>query len=435
MITMLSRKTVRALLAIGLIVVPSPLLADQLATAVPEEVGMSSERLRRIGPVMEGYVERHEVPGVVTLAARSGKIVHFESVGYRDLEAKSPLTRDTIFRIASMTKACTTVALMTLVEEGRILLSDPVSRWIPEFTEVRVASSAESGGDASNATTPAVRPMTVWHLLTHTAGLPNVRQRTSFPGPGETVGQWCRRVATIPLRYQPGEAWEYSCATTVAGHLIEIITGRDLDQALRELVFDPLAMTDSSFYIPASKADHLSAAYQPLPEGGLELGDPGDERSRFVDPPRRIYNGAGGLLSTAPDYYRMLQMLLDGGELDDVRLLGRKTVEHMTTNQIGNLANERSLGGLTSMSSLIGPGHGFGLGFAVVIDPGQSRGFAAQPVSRGAYSWGGGFGTFFWVDPEEEIIGIVMIQVWRAPEIGSDIRNRFATLVYQAVVE
>jgi CubicO group peptidase (beta-lactamase class C family) len=413
------------------------LLAGQLVVTPAEEVGMSAGRVGRIRPVMESAVARHEVPGVVTLVARRGKVVHFEAVGFRDVEAEQPLTTDTIFRIASMTKPCTTVALMTLVEEGRALLSDPVSKWLPEFSEMRVGASSEDpgGSDPADPVVATTQPLTVWHLLTHTAGLPNVRQRTSFPGPDETVADWCRRVAKLPLRYQPGEAWEYSCATAVAGHLIEVISGTSLDRFLRERVFEPLGMKDTGFYLPASKVDRFSAAYLPVPDGGLQLGDPANESSRFVTPPRLIYNGAGGLLSTAPDYYRMLQMLLNGGELDGVRVLGRKTVEFMTANHIADLASERSLGGLASMSALMGPGHGFGLGFAIVIDPGQSRGFAAQPVSRGSYGWGGGYGTFFWVDPEEEIIGIVMIQVWRAADIGMDIRNRFAALVYQAVVD
>ena len=403
-----------------------------LPAAKPEDVGMSSERLARIRPAMQRYVDRQLVPGVVTLVARRGRVVHFDAVGWRDVETKAAMTTDTIFRIASMTKPIASVALMMLYEEGHFLLSDPVSKFLPEFAEMKIAQPAEaSGGNggASYTLTPATRPITIQHLLTHTAGLPNsyrgltqqeFAKTYARKKPGETVADAISRLAKMPLNFEPGTAWEYGPATDVVGRLVEVISGMTLDQFLSKRIFEPLKMKDTHFYLPAAKLNRFAANYQPDEKNSnkIKLVEAPNAESRYVKEPHVYFSGAGGLVSTAADYVRFHQMMLNGGELDGVRLLGRKTVELMTTNHIGDLP-----------IWLTGPGYGFGLGYSIVKDVGASR----QPGSVGNYGWGGAFCTYFWVDPKEELIGIVMTQV--RPYTHINIRHEFQVLANQAIVD
>ena len=402
---------------------------DGVPAAEPEAVGMSSERLDRLDRVMQGYIDRNEVAGVVTLVARRGKVVHFSALGQRDVEAGAPMTHDAIFRIASMTKPIASVALMMLYEEGRFQLRDPIAKWLPEFADMQVAVPAPPQERLTGRykTAPAARPITVQHILTHTAGLANTYRGITQPEfqevvaprkPGDTVGGMLKRLATLPLNFHPGEHWEYGRATDVVGRLVEVMSGQTLDAFLRERIFEPLGMTDTHFYLPESKLGRFAALYRPNAQGKIELAEAPTAESRFVAEPHTYFSGAGGLVSTARDYFRFHQMMLNGGELDGARILGRKTVELMTANHTGDKG-----------IWLAGPGYGFGLGYAVVTDLGPS----GTPRSEGSYYWGGAFGTIFWVDPSEELIGILMEQI--RPYTHLNIRPDLATMTYQAIID
>ncbi len=344
-----------------------------LPTAKPEEVGMSSERLARIHTGMQRYVDKGLVPGVVTMVARRGKVVYLDSVGYRDAESKAPMTTDTIFRIASMTKPIASVALMMLYEEGHFLLNDPIAKFLPEFKDMKVAVPA-SGDDRIGVPyklVPAARPITFKHVLTHTAGFANSYRGITLPEftktfqqgrkPNDTIGDAVKRLATLPLNFHPGDAWEYGNATDVVGRLVEIISGMTLDEYVQKKIFAPLKMTDTHFYLPQSKLDRFAAVYEPdaKNDNKIKLLEAPTKDSRFVKEPHVYFSGAGGLVSTAADYVRFHQMMLNGGELDGARILGRKPVELMTANHTGNLP-----------IWLTGPGYGFGLGYRVLTDVG-----------------------------------------------------------------
>ncbi len=402
---------------------------DGVPTAAPEEVGLSSARLERLDQAMQAYVDRGDVAGVVSLVARRGKVVHFSAFGDRDIDAHAAMTHDAIFRIASMTKPIASVALMTLYEEGHFQLRDPIAKWLPEYAEMEVASPAtyQELGRGRYKTVAASGSITVQQLLTHTAGLPNTYRGITKPDfdeiasprqSGDTIAAFATRLATLPLNFHPGDAWEYGRATDLVGRLVEVMSGRPFDQFLQEQVFEPLGMSDTHFYLPATKLDRFAGLYRPDGTKGLVLTEGPTANSRFVREPHSYFSGAGGLVSTARDYFRFHQMMLNGGELDGVRILGRKTVELMTMNHIGD-----------KEIWLIGPGHGFGLGYAVVDDPGA----AAMPYSVGSYFWWGAFNTTFWVDPREELIGILMTQL--RPYTHLNIRQDLATLAYQAIVD
>lgn len=402
-----------------------------LPSAKPAEVGMSAERLARIRTAMQRYVERNVVPGVVTLVARRGRIVHLEAIGYRDAEAKVPMTTDTIFRIASMTKPIASVALMMLYEEGHFLLSDPIAKFLPEFANMKVAQVAASDERVGTPykLVPAARAITFKHVLTHTAGFANSYRGLTqaefgkvYPrkDPKETVGDAVKRLATLPLNFHPGDAWEYSTATDVVGRLVEVISGQTLDEFLQKRIFAPLRMNDTHFYMSAAKLNRFAASYEPDAQNNkkIKLAEAPNAESRWIKEPHNYFSGAGGLVSTVADYFRFHQMMLNGGELDGMRLLGRKTVELTTANHTGDLP-----------IWLTGPGYGFGLGYSVVKDIGQT----GQPASVGSYGWGGAFCTYFWVDPAEELIGIMMTQV--RPYDHLNIRLEFQVLVNQAIVD
>jgi CubicO group peptidase (beta-lactamase class C family) len=405
--------------------------AAGLPAAKPEEVGMSSERLLRIRAAMQRYVDRALVPGVVTLVARRGRVVHFDAIGYRDVESKAPMTTDTIFRIASMTKPIASVALMMLYEEGHFLLSDPIAKFLPEFSTMKVAQLApnEERIGAPYKLVPAARSITFKHVLTHTAGFPNsyrgitqaeYLKSTAARKPTDTMADSVKRLAAMPLNFSPGDAWEYGPATDVVGRLVEVISGLTLDEFIKRRIAVPLKLKDTHFYLPQSKLDRFVANYQPDSANGnrIKLVEAPNAESRYVKEPHIYFSGAGGLVSTAADYVRFHQMMLNGGELEGARLLGRKTVELMTTNHIGDLP-----------VWLTGPGYGFGLGYSVVKDIGRS----GQPGSVGQYGWGGAFCTYFQVDPVEELIGIVMTQV--RPYDHINIRQEFWVLANQAIVD
>jgi len=393
-----------------------------LPTATPEDVGISSERLKRIAPVMQSYVEENKLPGLITMVARRGKVVHFERFGMMDIEAQKPMEFNTIFRIYSMTKPITSVAIMMLYEEGRFQLDDPVSKFIPEFKDLKVFKNATEEGIELSYTK---REMTIRHLLTHTSGLTygladrpvdGMYRKAKVLESRTTIKDMVAKLAQIPLLYQPGAEWEYSVSTNVLGYLVEVISGKSFDVFLKERIFEPLRMVDTAFYVPKEEIDRFAANYQPGEEGGIKLFD-APTTSKYSAGPPTFFSGGGGLVSTTSDYVRFCQMLLNKGELDGVRLLGRKTVELMTMNHLSSDKHPFEMKGV-----------GFGLGFAVVTDVAQT----GQLGSEGIFSWGGIAATTFWIDPKEELIGILMTQLMSNPH---PFQQQFKVLTYQAIVD
>jgi len=397
-----------------------------LPMAAPESVGMSSERLERIGPAMQKYIDDKLVPGVVTLVARKGKVVHFESQGFMDVESGKPMRPDAIFRIASMTKPITSVALMMLWEEGAFQLRDPVSKFIPDFTDQKVSTTSDASGDTGGLM-PVNRPATIRDMLTHTAGMPNsylgntqyYASQAAVRG-DDSLESYIARLADMPLNYHPGEEWQYSAATDVVGRLVEVISGQTLADFLNERIFEPLGMTDTHFYMDDDKGGRLMSQYQPGPDNNqIVLQDPGNNSSRWISNDNKsVFRGAGGLVSTPHDYLRFQQAMLNGGELEGARLLSPNTLDLMMENHTGDLP-----------LWLPGPGMGFGLGWAVVED----RGAAATPLTEGSAYWGGAYCTIAWIDREQELVGILMTQV--RPYGHINIRQDFQVLAHQAIVE
>jgi CubicO group peptidase (beta-lactamase class C family) len=426
-------KNVRLVLALAVSCVPAA-AAAQLPRLQPEAVAMSSPRLARIAPVLRRYVEQGVVAGLVTLVARDGRIVELDTAGWRDAASRSPMRRNTIFRIASMTKPVTSVAAMMLVEEGRLRLADSVSRFIPEFrsTKVRVGRDSQ---------VPPNRPMTVHDLLTHRSGLVYgfidtsavgdayraARVSDGVSGVVGTQAENMTRLAAQPLAFQPGHEWRYSISVDVLGRVVEVASGLTLAEFFRTRIFAPLKMHDTGFLVPEEKLGRLATSYTSEHDSlrAMRTDDTWDDgRIRlglFGGPGTRgsgtFFSGGAGLFSTADDYARFAQMLLNGGVLDGVRLLSPKTVELMTADATSDLKDP-----------LGNPGVGFGLGFAIVRDLGAT----ATPGSKGAYSWGGILGTSFWIDPQERMLGIMMMQLY--PNRG-DVNETFQTLAYAAVVK
>jgi CubicO group peptidase (beta-lactamase class C family) len=387
-----------------------------LAPAAPAEIGLSPVRLERLGTVMQGEVERGRLPGAVALIARRGRIGYFESFGQRDPAVASPMTRDAIFRIYSMTKPITSVAAMMLWEEGRFLLGDPVAKYLPEFSNLQVA--VERDGQLERV--PAAREPTIQDLLRHTSGL-----TYEFRGPGPVQKMYmgakvysrtqssADQVATLgklPLLHHPGTRWEYSRATDVVGRLVEVLSGMPLGDFFERHIFAPLGMVDTAFHVPPRHHSRLAEAFAKDPDSGSAV-----QLLEVRDAPN-FQSGGGGLVSTASDYARFLQMLLNGGTFDGCRILSRKTVELMTADHLGPV---------TGAPDLLLPGHGFGLGFAVRLQ----AGIAQVPGSIGQYFWGGLAGTTFWVDPAEQLFALLLIQ---APAQRDYYRTLYRDLVYAA---
>ena len=397
--------------------------ADEIPTETPESVGMSTARLARIEPAMQRYIDESLTPGVITAILRKGKLVHFSALGDMDVGAGKAMQDDTIFRIASMTKPITSVALMMLWEQGHFQLRDPVAKFIPEFADVKVKIPGQVSGSAETLE-PLQRPIQIRDMLTHTAGLANnyigdvETYRATFRTPPRDNAELVSKLAGLPLNYQPGTQWQYSAATDVVGRLVEVISGRSLDAFFKEHIFKPLDMTDTHFYLEAKDAPRLAAQYRPGKDKKIELQDPGSLESRWISGPQTLYRGAGGLVSTARDYLRFQLAMSNGGSLDGVRLLAPSTVSLMLENHTGDLE-----------LWLTGPGMGFGLGYGVVVD----RGTAATPLSTGAAYWGGAYCTLSWLDPEQELVAIMMTQV--RPYTHINIRQDFQVLTYQAIVE
>jgi CubicO group peptidase (beta-lactamase class C family) len=400
---------------------------DPLPRGSAEQVGMSTERLARVGTVMREYTEAAQVAGSVTLIARRGKLVYYAAAGERDRETHAPMQVDSLFRIASQTKALVSVGIMMLQEEGRLLIADPLEKYLPEFHETTVAVPRAGGG---YDVVPAKRAITLRDLLTHTSGIsygmgPAAEawskagfQQWYFADRDEPIAATVARMAKLPFDAQPGERWIYGYSVDILGVVIEKVSGMPLDRFLQTRILAPLGMHDTSFYVPLAKRARLATVYSLAADGKLvRAPDAGARESQgaYVDGPRKSFSGGAGLISTAADYARFLQMLLNGGTLEGHRLLSRKSVELMTTD---------NLQGLTFR-----PGQGFGLGFSVVKDVG-ARGV---PGSVGEFAWGGAYHSTYWVDPREGLIVLQLTQLIPANDLDDQAKLR--SLVYQALVD
>jgi CubicO group peptidase (beta-lactamase class C family) len=410
----------------GLLFVLSFGLSGQtLQPAVPESVGLSSVRLAHLDRTFQDYVEAEQLPGAVVLVARKGQVPYFKAFGEREMEKGDPMPRDAIFRIASQSKAIVSVGIMILQEEGRLLITDPVGKYLPEYLETTVAVAKEEGG---HEVVKAERPITIRDLLTHTAGIgygygPAKEaweaagiQGWYFADRKEPVRETIRRMAGLPFDAQPGERFVYGYNTDILGTLIEVVAEQPLDKFLATCIFEPLGMEDTHFYLPKDKVDRLAAVYSKEGEKLERAPSPGHMvgQGHYVDGPRTSFSGGAGLLSTAMDYARFLQMMLNGGTYNGQRVLSRKSVALMTTDHMRDIPYNKD-------------GEGFGLGFTVTTDLG-ARG---KPGSVGEYGWGGAYHSQYWVDPAEELVVVYFTQV--IPARGLDDHAKLRALVYQAL--
>lgn len=390
--------------------------------------GFSPERLRRLDGVIESEVAKGQLAGGIMLIARDGKPVHFKSYGQQDIENKKPMQADAIFRIASMSKALTSVAVMMLYEEGHFLLKDPVAKFIPAFAKPLVALAPPAGSPPGTpfTTEKAKRPISIRDLLRHTAGISYGAgpAAAAYKEAGftdwylidrkETIAQVVDRIAALPLQGQPGEQFQYGYATDVLGRLVEVVSGMPLDQFIAKRITEPLGMMDTGFFLPPEKAHRLANVYG-YENGALQLKETAAS-SDFVNGPRQCFSGGAGLLSTATDYARFLQMLLNGGTLDGTRLLAPKTVELMRSNHTGDKYRG-------------GDADGFGLGFWVTVEPGV----AGELGTAGAFGWGSAYFPQYLVDPKERLIMLFMTQ--HRPAGGSNLNQRVKVLSYQALIK
>lgn len=421
-------KTIPVLL--GFLVLSVFALAQDLPTAKPETLGLSSERLERIGTAVQHDIDNKRIAGAVTLVIRHGHVAWFKSQGMMDREAGKAMQPDAMFRICSMTKPITSVAVMMLYEEGRFLLDDPVSKYLPEFKNPKVLVKPASGEPYS---IPATKEITVRDLLRHTSGI--TYQWNEDLGPmyesagvasgllayDGTIGDSVKHLAGLPLLFNPGTRFEYSLGVDVLGRLVEVLSGKPLDEFFRTRIFDPLGMKDTYFFPPDNKLDRLATAYTYYADKGLNrFPDTPIKEGSFIYSadyptrgPKKLFSGGAGLVSSAMDYARFCQMMLDGGKAGNTRLLSRKTVELMTHDQLGK----------------IGPEQGFGLGFGIegVKEPMSELG------SVGEYSWGGFFYTGFTIDPKEQMIVVFMAQLHPTGDLPLD--REVNVLAYQAIVD
>ena len=402
-------------------------VADPLPTTPPESVGLSSKRLQAISDTLKADIAKGTIPGAILLISRHGKIAYFEAMGSLDPEKKTPMTKDGIFRIYSMTKPIVTAAAMMLFEDGKLALADPVAKYIPAFKDVKVGE--EKPGPDGKATLELVAPkraMTVQDLMRHSSGLTygffgegavkKAYLEADLNASDPSTAEFVDRLAKLPLVYQPGTTWDYSQSTDVLGRVIEVITGKSLLGALKEMLLDPLGMSDTSFYVtdPAKQPRIAEPLANDRTIGaGAQVNDP-----RVV---RKYESGGGGMVGTATDYARFLQMLANGGTLDGKRYLGPKTIAYMTSDHMGDDVRRGPY-------DLLGPGYKFGLGFAVRTH----AGLAPYAGSAGDFHWGGAAGTAFWVDPKEKMFVVYMMQ---SPSKRGQYRTLLRNMIYSAIVE
>lgn len=395
-------------------------LAPGQELASPESVGMSSERLAKIAPVMQQYIDDGKLAGLATFVARKGKVVHHETYGMADIAAEKPITRETIFRIYSMTKPVTAVAAMILYEEGKLSLKDPVSKHIPAFKNTKVFT----GGTVANPQLEVPKQeMRIIDLFLHTSGLiygwgnsavDSLYREKKILKSDYSPEEKIKQLAETPLRHQPGTKYQYSVSTDVLGYVIQVVSGMPFDQFLQERIFQPLKMNDTGFHVPADKLDRFATRYQLTKDNPLAVGDQ-PEGSRYRKPPS-MPSGGGGLVSTMADYFRFSQMILNGGELDGARILGRKTVEYMLMDHLPD-------------GEQVGPGVGMGLGFGILTDPVDY----GRMSTLGTASWGGAANTFFWIVPQEELILMVWTQLF--PFGIYDYRHQFKVMTQSAIID
>jgi CubicO group peptidase (beta-lactamase class C family) len=423
------------------------LFADGLPQGDPSQAGFSKERLDKIAATIKRSIDAKQVAGASAVVAKDGKIVYRGNVGLRDVEGNLPIGDDTIFRIASMTKPITSVAAMMLVAEGKLSLDDPLEKFVPEFGKARVIiTAAANGKSADEQFEPVRRPITIRHLLTHTSGITygffgrepvaeHYRQAEVSDGLIETPGTMAdnvKRLARVPVLFHPGDKWEYGLNTDVLGRVVEIASGQSLDRFFEERIFRPLAMSDTHFQLPKEKRSRLAALYtskedrtiRRVGKDPIKLGPLVYSATLPLHEPYQYFSGGAGLVSTADDYVRFCQMLLNGGQLDGKRLLKPETVKQMTTNQIGDLQPWIGSHGLQ-----------FGYGFGIVAESAKQASAASatvkEPATPGTYSWGGIFGTYFFVDPKEKLVCVLMMQVH--PNEHVTLRQDFQRLVYEAL--
>ncbi len=398
-----------------------------------KEAGFSAERLERITDHLNrNYIEPAKIAGCQTLVARHGHVAYFKSLGYMDLASKKPMADDTIFRIYSMSKPITSVALMTLFEQGYFQLTDPVRRFIPEWREQEVYVSGEG---ADMETGAPERPMTFRNILSHTGGL--TYGATNHPvdkayrregvrrDQGETLKTFVEKLGRVPLRYAPGERWMYSYSTDVCGYLVEAISGKPFDQYLQETIFDPLGMSDTSFSVAPAKVDRFAANYQRQPDKTLKQIDEATTSAYLKKP--NFLSGGGGLTGTTADYHRFCEMLRRGGELDGARILGSRTIDLMTKNHLagGRDLTQMAIG---AFSETANEGVGFGLGFAMTLDEVETG-----ALGEGDYYWGGAASTIFWVDPKEDLVVVFMTQLM--PSSSFNFRGQLKNIIYSSIVD
>ena len=388
-------------------------MAHPMDTGALAELGLVPERTQQLLSVLKDSVERQHIPGAVALIARRGQIGLFEAIGQQDPAAGTPMRTDSIFRIYSMTKPLVSVAVMMLVERGRLLISDSVGRWLPEYNNQPVLGAS--------GLVPAWQPATVQDLLRHTAGLtyeflgdsPVQREydKLQLASRKRSNDDFSRTLAGIPLQFQPRSCWAYSRATDVLGRLVEVVSGQTLGTFLQREIFEPLGMVDTGFAVPPAQQHRIAEAFAHDPDGGVPM--------KLINPREvpALESGGGGLMSTAMDYARFLQCLLSGGELDGHRLLSRHTLAFMTADHLGDIPID---------GTLLPPGHGFGLGFAVRLATGESP----VPGSVGTYHWSGIGGTSFFVDPAQDLYALLLTQ---APNQRDHYRQLFRNLVYAAL--
>ncbi len=387
--------------------------AKELPTATPEEVGLSSEKLKAVDNTVKSLVDENTVAGAVVVVARRGKVAYLKSFGMMDIEADKAMKPDTIFRIYSMSKPITTTAAMVLLEEGKFKLDEPVSKYLPDFKDLKVHGP---GGKLEEPT----RPMSIRDLMRHTSGLTygifgdtpvDKMYREAKVLGNSSLEEMVRRLGKIPLMYQPGTKWHYSVSTDVLGRLVEVVSKKPLDEFFQKRIFEPLDMKDSGFFVPADKLDRFAANYSPDGNGGLKVKD-APATSRYLQKPKRL-SGGGGLVSTARDYTRFCQMLVNGGLLDEERLLDEETIAMMLKNQL---------------PAGVKHGDGFGLGFYVDL---QRKG-GSPAVALGEYGWSGAASTHFWISPKQ---GMIVVTLQQHMPFRSIIKNKVKPLVYEAVTE
>lgn len=402
--------------------------AQVLTKTDPEKVGMSSERLKALTDNFQQYTNNSKLPGAVILVARRGQIAYFKPFGKSDIEKNTLMEENSIFRIASQTKAIVSVGIMMLQEEGKLLITDPLGKYIPEFNETTVAKAKEGGG---YEIVKANRAITIRDLLTHTSGIgygdgpaSDLWEKAKIQGwyfadRDEPVLETVKRMAGLPFNAQPGEQFVYGYNTDILGALIEVVSGEPLDKFLKSRILDPLEMNDTHFYLPKNKKERLAVVYSTTEDGLKKAPEPGGMvgQGAYVDGPRVSFSGGAGLLSTAMDYAKFLQMMLNGGKYNGKQIISPKTVELMTVDHLGEVPFPWV------------KGTGFGLGFSIVKD----LGLKGVLGSEGEYGWGGAYHSSYWVDPQEELVVVYFTQV--IPANGLDDHEKLRALVYQALVD